>query len=65
MKDFQKFWTRKKMNAESQEKQSDQPKKNCFKLISENQSVVYANQRIVFISTLQKHRSNNFNSSER
>ena len=37
---------------------------NCFKLIPENQPVVYANQPIVFISTLQKHRLNSFNSSE-
>jgi len=30
-------------------------KQNCFKLIPENQSVVYANQPISFIRSLQKN----------
>jgi len=42
-----------KINEEAQKKQSNQPRnKNRFKLIPENQSVVYANQPIVFISSL-------------
>jgi len=62
MKDFRKYWTRMKINEKSLKKQSDQPKnKNCFKLIPENQSVVYANQSIVFINSLSKHSSNSFN----
>jgi len=35
-------------------------KQNCFKLIPENQLVLYVNQPNVFISGLQKHRSNSF-----
>jgi len=35
-----------------------------FDLIPENQSIVYTNQSIVFIITLEKHRSNSFKNSE-
>jgi len=53
MKDFQKYWTRMKINEETQKKQSNQPRnKIVFNWFQKTQSVVYANQPIVFISSL-------------
>ena len=44
MEDFRKQWSRMKINEEVQTKQSYHPRtKTIFKLISKNQSVVYAN----------------------